>query len=207
MNINNLYEDSVNAGLVPVVLEDTSKGERSFDLFSRMLRDRVIFLFTEFEPVMSKIICAQLLFLEAENPDKDISLYINSPGGMVDSGLAIIDTMRFIAPDVSTTVMGLAASMGSITAASGAIGKRYILPNARVMLHQPSAGTRGTVTDMNIYMQELLHTKEKLTNIYAEQLKIPREEIVKEMERDWWLSPERAVEIGHADAIVTRRKK
>ena len=193
--------------LVPMVIEQTSKGERSFDIFSRMLKDRVIFINGGISTEMSHVIVAQLLFLESENPDKDISLYINSPGGEVTAGMAIYDTMQFIRPDVQTIVMGQACSMGSLLAQAGAKGKRVLLPMARHMIHQPSGGSRGQATDMLIQVTEILKMKQVLTEIYVKHNSAGKtfEEFTADMERDNFMSAQEAVDYGLADKILEKR--
>jgi|688.fasta_scaffold56302_6 ATP-dependent Clp protease protease subunit len=194
--------------LVPMVLEQTSKGERSYDIYSRLLRDRVILLEGEVHDQMANLIVAQLLYLESENPDKDISLYINSPGGSVTAGMAIYDAMQFIQPDVTTIVMGQACSMGSLLAQAGAAGKRLILPNARHMIHQPSGGARGQATDMEIQVREILEMKKNLTNIYVKHNSVGKtyEELAKDMERDFFMSAQQSVDYGLADKLITKRE-
>ena len=194
------------SNLVPIVLEHTSKGERSYDIYSRLLRDRVVMLDGEVNGHSSSLVCAQLLFLEADNPDKDISLYINSPGGSVTAGMAIYDTMQFIKPDVATIVMGQGASMGSLLAAAGAPGKRYILPNARHMIHQPLGGASGQATDVEIQARELLRWKKVLTDIYVKHTKKSYDELRADMERDFFMTADEAVAYGLADEILTTRK-
>lgn len=191
--------------LVPIVLENTSRGERSYDIYSRLLRDRIIMLDGEVNSHSSSLICAQLLFLEAEDPDKDISFYINSPGGSVTAGMAIYDTMQFIKPDIHTIVMGQAASMGSLLATSGAPGKRFILPNARHMIHQPLGGASGQATDVEIQARELLRWKEVLTNIYVKHTSRPFEVLKADMERDNFMTAEQAVAYGLVDKIIEKR--
>ena len=193
--------------LVPMVLEQTSKGERSYDIYSRLLRDRVILLEGEVHDQMANLIVAQLLYCESENPDKDINLYINSPGGSVTAGMAIYDAIQFIQPDVSTIVMGQACSMGSLLAQAGAKGKRLILPNARHMIHQPSGGARGQATDMEIQVREILEMKKNLTNIYVKHNSVGKqyEELAKDMERDFFMSAQQAVDYGLADKVITKR--
>ena len=193
--------------LVPMVIEQTSKGERSFDIFSRMLKDRVIFINGEISTEMSHVIVAQLLFLESENPDKDISLYINSPGGEVTAGMAIYDTMQFIRPDVQTIVMGQACSMGSLLAQAGAKDKRMILPMARHMIHQPSGGARGQATDMLIQVEEILAMKKNLTKIYVEHNTAGKtfDQLSADMERDNYMSADQAVAYGLADKVISKR--
>ena len=193
--------------LVPIVLEQTSRGERSYDIYSRLLRDRVILLEGEVHDQMANLIVAQLLFLESENPEKDINLYINSPGGSVTAGMAIYDAMQFIKSDVSTIVMGQACSMGSLLAQAGAPGKRLILPNARHMIHQPSGGARGQATDMEIQVREILEMKKNLTNIYVKHNSKGKQfdELAKDMERDFFMSAQQAVEYGLADKVLEKR--
>jgi ATP-dependent Clp protease protease subunit len=195
--------------LVPIVLEQTSRGERSYDIYSRLLRDRVILLEGEVHDQMANLIVAQLLYLESENPEKDINLYINSPGGSVTAGMAIYDAMQFIQPDVSTIVMGQACSMGSLLAQAGAAGKRMILPNARHMIHQPSGGARGQATDMEIQVREILEMKKNLTGIYVKHNSMGKnfEELAKDMERDFFMSAQQAVEYGLADKVLEKRPK
>lgn len=193
------------SSLVPMVLEQTSKGERSYDIYSRLLRDRVIMLDGEVNGHSSSLVCAQLLFLEADNPDKDISLYINSPGGSVTAGMAIYDTMQFIKPDIMTIVMGQAASMGSLLASAGALGKRYILPNARHMIHQPLGGASGQATDVEIQARELLRWKKVLTDIYVTTTGKSYETLRADMERDNFMTAEEAVAYGLADKVITKR--
>jgi ATP-dependent Clp protease protease subunit len=190
-----------------MVIEQTSKGERSFDIFSRMLKDRVIFINGEISTEMSHVIVAQLLFLESENPDKDISLYINSPGGEVTAGMAIYDTMQFIKPDVQTIVMGQACSMGSLLAQAGAKSKRMILPTARHMIHQPSGGSRGQATDMLIQVTEILKMKQVLTEIYVRHNSAGKtfEQFTADMERDNFMSAQEALDYGLVDKIITNR--
>lgn len=193
--------------LVPIVLEQTSRGERSYDIYSRLLRDRVILLEGEVHDQMANLIVAQLLFLESENSDKDISLYINSPGGSVTAGMAIYDTMQFIKPDVQTIVMGQACSMGSLLAQAGAKDKRLILPNARHMIHQPSGGARGQATDMEIQVKEILALKKSLTDIYVKHNSKGRTymHLQHDMERDFFMSAQEAVDYGLADKVIQSR--
>jgi len=193
------------SSLVPIVLEQTSKGERSYDIYSRLLRDRVIMLDGEVHQHSSSLVCAQLLFLEADNPDKDISLYINSPGGSVTAGMAIYDTMQFIKPDVMTIVMGQAASMGSLLASAGAPGKRYILPNARHMIHQPLGGASGQATDVEIQARELLRWKKVLTDIYVMHTGKSYDTLRADMERDNFMTADEAVAYGLADKVIRKR--
>jgi ATP-dependent Clp protease protease subunit len=195
--------------LVPIVLEQTSRGERSYDIYSRLLRDRVILLEGEVHDQMANLIVAQLLYLESENPEKDISLYINSPGGSVTAGMAIYDAMQFIQPDVTTIVMGQACSMGSLLAQAGAKGKRMMLPNARHMIHQPSGGARGQATDMEIQVREILEMKKNLTNIYVKHNSVGKtyEELIKDMERDFFMNAQQALEYGLVDQVLDKRPK
>jgi len=195
--------------LVPIVLEQTSRGERSYDIYSRLLRDRVILLEGEVHDQMANLIVAQLLYLESENPDKDISLYINSPGGSVTAGMAIYDAIQFIQPDVTTIVMGQACSMGSLLAQAGASGKRMMLPNARHMIHQPSGGARGQATDMEIQVREILEMKKNLTNIYVKHNSVGKtyEELAKDMERDFFMSARQALDYGLVDSVLEKRPK
>ena len=193
--------------LVPMVIENTARGERSYDIYSRLLKDRVILLEGEVHDQMANLVVAQMLFLESEQPDKDIQLYINSPGGSVTAGMAIYDAIQFIGPDVSTIVMGQACSMGSLLAQAGAKGKRYILPNARHMIHQPSGGAQGKATDMLIQVNEILEMKKVLTQIYVDHNSAGKnfEELAADMERDNFMSAAKAVEYGLADKVITKR--
>jgi ATP-dependent Clp protease protease subunit len=191
--------------LVPIVLEQTSKGERSYDIYSRLLKDRIIMLDTEVSQHSASLIVAQLLFLESEDPNKDIQFYINSPGGSVTAGMSIYDTMQFIKCDVSTIVMGQAASMGSLLAAAGSAGKRYILPNARHMIHQPLGGASGQATDVEIQARELLRWKEVLINIYVQHTGRDYETLRHDMERDNFMTADQALAYGLVDKIVTQR--
>ena len=192
--------------LVPTVIEETNRGERAFDIYSRLLNERVIFLGEEVNSHTANVIVAQLLHLAYKNPDEDIKLYINSPGGSVYDGLAIYDTMNFIKPDVQTIGIGLQASMGAFLLSAGAKGKRAILPNARVMIHQPSSGTRGKITDQEIDLKEGLLLKEKLAQILAENSGQKLEKLKNDMERDYWMSAEEAVEYGLVDKIIKQEK-
>lgn len=191
--------------LVPMVVEQTSRGERSYDIYSRLLKERIIFLTGEFHDDMASLICAQLLFLESESPDKDIFMYINSPGGVVTSGMSILDTMNFVRCDVATLCLGQACSMGSLILTAGAKGKRSMLPNARVMIHQPSGGARGQATDIEIQAREILKTKALLNQIYADATGQPLSVIEAAMERDTFMSAEEAVKFGLVDQIVNNR--
>ena len=192
-------------GLVPMVIEQTSRGERSFDIYSRLLKERVIFIVGAIEDHMANLIVAQLLFLESENPDKDVHLYINSPGGSVTAGLSIYDTMRFIKPDVSTMCIGQAASMGAFLLSGGTKGKRYILPNARTMIHQPSGGAQGQATDIEIQAKEILFLRERLNSLLADHTGQTIEVIERDTERDRFMSAEQSVEYGLVDEVITSR--
>ena len=194
-----------NMSLVPYVIEQTSRGERSYDIYSRLLKDRIIFLGEEVTDVSASLIVSQLLFLESEDPGKDISLYINSPGGSVTAGMAIYDTMQYIKCDVSTICMGMAASMGAFLLAGGAKGKRMALPNAEIMIHQPSGGAQGQATDIKIVADHILKTKNKLNEILAANTGQPLEVIAADTERDNYMSAEEAVAYGLIDSIVTKR--
>ncbi|WP_337840894.1 ATP-dependent Clp endopeptidase proteolytic subunit ClpP [Rheinheimera sp.] len=196
--------DIVSA-LVPIVIEQTAKGERSFDIYSRLLKERVIFLTGQVEDHMANLIVAQLLFLESENPEKDIYIYINSPGGSVTAGLSIYDTMQYIKPNVATVCIGQACSMGAFLLSGGTKGKRYALPNARVMIHQPLGGFQGQATDFEIHAREILTVKEKLNRLMAEHTGKSYEQIIKDTERDNFLSAQQALEYGLVDAILTQR--
>ncbi|WP_428772760.1 ATP-dependent Clp endopeptidase proteolytic subunit ClpP [Vibrio sp.] len=191
--------------LVPMVVEQTSRGERSYDIYSRLLKERVIFLTGQVEDHMANLVVAQLLFLESENPDKDIFLYINSPGGSVTAGMSIYDTMQFIKPNVSTVCMGQACSMGAFLLAGGAQGKRYVLPNSRVMIHQPLGGFQGQASDIQIHAQEILSIKHKLNTLLAEHTGQPMEVIERDTDRDNFMSAEQAVEYGLVDAVLSQR--
>jgi ATP-dependent Clp protease, protease subunit len=205
MSMPQHLNDIVNA-LVPIVIEQTAKGERSFDIYSRLLKDRIIFLTGQVEDHMANLIVAQLLFLESENPEKDIYIYINSPGGSVTAGLSIYDTMRYIKPDISTICVGQAASMGAFLLSGGTKGKRYLLPNARVMIHQPLGGFQGQATDFEIHAREILSIKEKLNRLMAEHTGKSYEQVCKDTERDNFLSAQQALEYGIVDAIFSSRE-
>ena len=194
-----------NLGLVPMVVEQTARGERSYDIYSRLLKERVIFAVGSFEDHMANLIVAQLLFLESENPDKDIHLYINSPGGVITAGLAIYDTMQFIKPDVSTMCIGQAASMGAFLLAGGAAGKRYCLPNARTMIHQPSGGAQGQATDIDIHAKEILIIRERLNELMAKHTGQDLETIARDTERDNFMNAEQSKEYGLVDEVVSGR--
>jgi len=206
-NYLSILQGEAVPNLVPIVLEQTSKGERSYDIYSRLLKDRIIMLDTEVSEHSASLIVAQMLFLESDDPDRDINFYINSPGGVVTAGMAIYDTMQFIKPDVQTIVMGQACSMGSLLAQAGAPGKRMILPNARHMIHQPSGGARGQATDIQIQAQEILKMKQYLTEIYVKHNSAGKtfDELTADMERDFFMSAEEAVAYGLADKIITKR--
>ena len=198
-------QDPQALGLVPMVVEQTSRGERSFDIYSRLLKERVIFIVGVIEDHMANLIVAQLLFLESENPDKDVHLYINSPGGSVTAGLSIYDTMRFIKPDVSTMCIGQAASMGAFLLSGGTKGKRYILPNARTMIHQPSGGAQGQATDIEIQAKEILFLRERLNSLLADHTGQTMEVIERDTERDRFMSAEQSVEYGLVDEVIAGR--
>ena len=197
--------DTNGLGMVPMVIETSGRGERAYDIYSRMLRERVIFLVGPVNDQTANLVVAQLLFLESENPDKDISLYINSPGGSVSAGLSIFDTMQFIKPDVSTLCMGIAASMGSFLLMAGAKGKRMALPNSRVMIHQPSGGAQGQATDIEIHAREILKTRDQLNQIYAERTGQSIEKIRTDMERDMFMDPTEAKAYGLIDQVLAHR--
>ena len=199
------FHDMPANTLVPMVIEQSGRGERSFDIFSRLLRERVIFLTGQVEDNMANLIVAQLLFLEADNPDKDIHLYINSPGGVVTAGMAIYDTMNFIKPDVSTICLGQACSMGSFLLSAGQKGKRYALANSRIMIHQPLGGFRGQASDIEIHAKEILNLKAKLNQLLAEHCGQPVERLEKDTDRDNFMSAEQACEYGLVDKVITKR--
>lgn len=193
------------SNLVPMVVEQTSKGERSYDIFSRLLKDRIIMLSGEVNDVTANLVVAQLLFLESEDPDKDIHLYINSPGGSITSGMAIYDTMQYIKPDVSTICIGMAASMGAFLLSSGAKGKRFALPNAEIMIHQPLGGFQGQATDIDIHAKRILKIKYKLNQILSENTNQPLEKIKVDVERDYFMEASEAVEYGLIDKVIERK--
>ncbi|HEY4065735.1 MAG TPA: ATP-dependent Clp endopeptidase proteolytic subunit ClpP [Burkholderiaceae bacterium] len=197
--------DTQGLGLVPMVIETSGRGERAYDIYSRLLRERIIFLVGPVNDQSASVVVAQLLFLESENPDKDIHFYINSPGGSVSAGLSIFDTMQFIKPDVSTMCTGMAASMGSFLLMAGAKGKRFSLPNSRVMIHQPSGGAQGQATDIEIHAKEIIKTREQLNKIYAERTGQTIEKIRSDMERDFFMDPEEAKAYGLIDQVLTHR--
>jgi ATP-dependent Clp protease, protease subunit len=198
-------QETTDLGMVPIVIEQSGRGERAYDIYSRLLRERIVFLVGPIVDATANLVVAQLLFLESENPDKDIFLYINSPGGSVSAGLSIYDTMQFIKPDVSTLCMGMAASMGSFLLMAGAAGKRAALPNSRVMIHQPSGGAQGQAADIEIQAREILKTREQLNRIYAERTGQSVEKIAADMERDYWMSPTEAKEYGLIDQVLDKR--
>ncbi len=197
--------ETSNLGMVPIVIEQSGRGERAYDIYSRLLRERVIFLVGPVNDATANLVVAQLLFLESENPDKDISLYINSPGGSVSAGMSIFDTMQFIKPQVSTLCMGLAASMGAFLLAAGAKGKRFSLPNSKIMIHQPLGGAQGQATDIEIHAREILKTREKLNQIYAERTGQALSKIQADMERDFYLDAEEAKAYGLIDQVISKR--
>ena len=209
MYVQNTMQDvmvpSAAGGLVPIVVEQTARGERSYDIYSRLLKERVIFLVGKVEDYMANLVVAQLLFLESENPDKDIHLYINSPGGSVTSGMAIYDTMQFIKPDVSTMCIGQAASMGALLLAGGAKGKRYSLPHSRVMIHQPLGGFQGQASDIDIHAREILLIRDRLNAILAHHTGQSLERIQQDTDRDNFLSSDQAVEYGLIDKVLSSR--
>ncbi|MBM3338720.1 MAG: ATP-dependent Clp endopeptidase proteolytic subunit ClpP [Betaproteobacteria bacterium] len=225
MTRNNLIEDLVNAhlatksqsygsalntqalGMVPIVVEQSGRGERAYDIYSRLLRERVVFLVGPVMDVTANLVVAQLLFLESENPDKDISFYINSPGGSVSAGMAMFDTMQFVKPDVSTLCMGVAASMGAFLLAAGAKGKRFALPNARVMIHQPSGGAHGQASDIEIQAREILYLRERLNRILSERTGQPIERIERDTDRDNFMSADDAVSYGLIDRVLSNRSE
>lgn len=198
-------ETITNLGLIPMVVEQTARGERSYDIFSRLLKERVVFAVGPIEDHMANLIVAQLLFLESENPDKDVHLYINSPGGSVTAGLSVYDTMQFIKPDVSTMCIGQAASMGAFLLCGGAKGKRYVLPNARTMIHQPSGGAHGQATDIDIHAREILIIRQRLNELMAHHTGQPLEVIERDTERDRFMDARQSKEYGLVDAVVDRR--
>ena len=192
-------------GMVPMVIEQSGRGERSYDIYSRLLKERVIFLVGPVNDQTANLVVAQLLFLESDNPDKDISFYINSPGGSVSAGLAIFDTMNFVKPDVSTLCTGMAASMGAFLLAAGAKGKRFSLPNSKVMIHQPSGGSQGQATDIEIQAREILKTREQMNKILAEKTGQPIERIARDTERDYYMTAEETKDYGLIDHVISKR--
>ncbi|MEN9475097.1 ATP-dependent Clp endopeptidase proteolytic subunit ClpP [Sphaerotilus montanus] len=197
--------DTQNLGMVPIVIEQSGRGERSYDIYSRLLRERVIFLVGPVNDQTANLVVAQLLFLESENPEKDISLYINSPGGSVSAGMSIFDTMQFIKPQVSTLCMGMAASMGAFLLTAGEKGKRFALPNAKIMIHQPLGGTQGQATDIEIHAREILKTREQLNRILADRSGQPLEKIQADTERDYYMSAAEAQTYGLIDQVLSKR--
>jgi ATP-dependent Clp protease protease subunit len=204
-SVQDRIHDPIQANLVPMVVEQTNRGERAYDIFSRLLKERIIFLNGPIDDGVASLVCSQLLFLESENPTKDISMYINSPGGIVTSGLAIYDTMEYIRPDVSTVCMGQAASMGSLLLTAGAAGKRFSLPNARIMTHQPSGGFQGQATDIEIHAKEILDLRQRLNGIYEKHSGKTIKQIEKIMDRDTFMTAEDAKNFGLIDQVVEKR--
>ncbi|HEX5357694.1 MAG TPA: ATP-dependent Clp endopeptidase proteolytic subunit ClpP [Aquabacterium sp.] len=198
--------DIQNLGMVPMVIEQSGRGERAYDIYSRLLRERVIFLVGPVNDATANLVVAQMLFLESENPDKDISFYINSPGGSVSAGMSIFDTMNFIKPDVSTLCMGMAASMGAFLLAAGTKGKRFALPNSKIMIHQPLGGAQGQATDIEIHAREILKTREQLNRILAERSGQPLEKIQNDTERDYYMSADEAATYGLIDKVLDKRQ-
>ncbi|MGB9701481.1 MAG: ATP-dependent Clp endopeptidase proteolytic subunit ClpP [Candidatus Kapaibacteriota bacterium] len=196
-------KENMNSQLIPMVVEQTNRGERSYDIYSRLLKERIIFLGSAIDDYVANLVIAQLLFLASEDPDKDIDLYINSPGGSVTAGLAIYDTIQFIKPDVSTICIGLAASMGQLLLSAGTDGKRFALPNSRILMHQPSGGTQGQSVDIEIYTKEIIRTRETLYEIIAKHTKKPIEQIRKDADRDYYMTAQEALEYGIIDKILT----
>jgi ATP-dependent Clp protease protease subunit len=199
------FQELQMSSLIPMVVEQTNRGERAFDIYSRLLKERIIFVIGPIDDAVSSVVCAQLLFLEADNPTKDISMYINSPGGIVTSGLAMYDTMEYIRPDISTVCIGQAASMGSLLLTAGAKGKRYSLPNSKVMIHQPSGGFQGQATDIEIHAKEILSTRARLNEIYVKHTGQKISKIESAMERDNFLTPKEAQSFGLIDVVVEKR--
>lgn len=199
------WPTSIRNQLVPMVVEQTSRGERAYDIYSRLLKERVIFIVGPIEDHMANLVVAQLLFLESENPDKDIHLYINSPGGSVTAGMSIYDTMQFIKPDVSTMCIGMAASMGAVLLTAGAAGKRYCLPHSRTMIHQPLGGFQGQASDIEIHAKEILSTRERLNQILAKHTGQPLEQISKDTDRDFFMSGDESVKYGLVDKVLEKR--
>ncbi len=203
--MSKIVQPAQGLNLVPMVVEQTARGERAYDIYSRLLKERLVFLVGPIDDFMANVVVAQLLFLESENPDKDISLYINSPGGSVTAGLAIYDTMQFLKPDVSTMCIGQAASMGAFLLAAGARGKRYALPNSRVMIHQPSGGTQGQASDIAIQAKEILYLRQRLNDALARNTGQPVDKIERDVERDYFMSAEDAKAYGLIDSVFERR--
>ena len=205
MNTQNSAYETQGLGMIPMVIEQSGRGERSYDIYSRLLKERIIFMVGSVNDMTANLVVAQLLFLESENPDKDISFYINSPGGSVSAGMAIFDTMNFIKPDVSTMCIGFAASMGAFLLAAGAKGKRFSLPNSKVMIHQPSGGSQGQATEIEIQAREILKTREQLNRILAERTGQPLERIAKDTERDYYMTAEETKDYGLIDKVIAKR--
>lgn len=205
MSFQNSAHETQALGMIPMVIEQSGRGERSYDIYSRLLKERVIFLVGPVNDHTANLIVAQLLFLESENPDKDVSFYINSPGGSVSAGMAIFDTMNFIKPEVSTLCTGFAASMGAFLLAAGAKGKRFSLPNSKIMIHQPSGGSQGQATDIEIQAREILKTREQLNKILAERTGQPLERIARDTERDYYMSADESQEYGLIDKVISKR--
>ena len=203
--MNTMPDIQAAGGLVPMVIEQSARGERAYDIYSRLLKERVIFLVGPVEDYMANLVVAQLLFLEAENPDKDIHLYINSPGGSVTAGMSIYDTMQFIKPDVSTMCLGFAASMGAFLLAAGAKGKRYSLPNSKIMIHQVLGGAQGQATDIEIQARDILRTKEQMNRILSERTGQPYEKVVHDTERDYYMTADESKDYGIIDQVLARR--
>ncbi len=199
-----MIDPHMNA-LIPMVVEQTNRGERAYDIYSRLLKERIIFLIGPVDDMVASVVCAQLLYLESENPNKDIALYVNSPGGIVSSGLAVYDTIQYIRPDISTVCFGQAASMGSLLLAAGTKGKRYALPHSRIMMHQPSGGFQGQATDIEIHTREILDLKARLNDIYVKHTGQDLKVIEENIERDYFMSPKKAQEFGIIDEVVTSR--
>ena len=205
MNTQNSAFETQGLGMIPMVIEQSGRGERSYDIYSRLLKERIIFMVGPVNDQTANLVVAQLLFLESENPDKDISFYINSPGGSVSAGMAIFDTMNFIKPDVSTMCIGFAASMGAFLLAAGAKGKRFSLPNSKIMIHQPSGGSQGQATEIEIQAREILKTREQLNKILAERTGQPLERIAKDTERDYYMTADETKEYGLIDTVIAKR--
>jgi len=197
--------ETTGLGMVPIVIEQSGRGERAYDIYSRLLRERIVFLVGPVTDQSANLVCAQMLFLESENPDKDIFLYINSPGGSVSAGLSVFDTMNFVKPEISTLCLGMAASMGSFLLMAGAKEKRFALPNSKIMIHQPSGGAQGQATDIEIHAREILKTREQLNRIYAERTGQPYEKIAADMERDMFMSAPEAKAYGLIDQVIDKR--
>lgn len=204
--VTSLYQDTMQSNLIPMVIETTSRGERAYDIYSRLLKDRIIILGSPINDMVAANIVAQLLFLESEDPDKDINLYINSPGGVVSAGMAIYDTMNYIKCDVATTCIGMAASMGAVLLTAGAKGKRAVLPNARVMIHQPLGGVSGQASDIEIEAREIIRIKQSLSQILADNCGKPLDQILLDSDRNKWMDAEESVAYGAVDKVLTRSK-